>query len=168
MKTLRRRSWLAMAGVLLMALAVAAELALVAPLRAERAALLAVVPPVPRPGSSGPRQPDVQLAQFHAAFPPLGALAEALAGLDTAAREAGVPLRSAEYRLEQRAGADAEGLARYRIALRTAGSYTQVRAFLGRLLEQQPFVALDDVQFRRAADTTLEADVRLSVYLRRR
>jgi hypothetical protein len=164
---MKRRSGLAVAGALLLALALAAELALVAPLRAEQAALQAVVPPAPRADAAGPQKPAAQLAQFNAAFPPLDALADALAGLDSAARQAGVPLRSAEYRLEQRAGADAERLARYRIALRTAGDYAQIRGFLGQLLQAQPFVALDDVQFRRAGDATLEADMRLSVYLRR-
>ncbi len=110
----------------------------------------------------------MRLARFHEAFPMLDTLAEALAGMDETAREAGVPLRSAEYRLEERAGDDPGRLARYRIALRTAGSYAQIRAFLGRLLERQSFVALDDVQFRRAADASLEADVRLSLYLRSR
>ncbi|CAN7327771.1 hypothetical protein LJR039_001688 [Pseudorhodoferax sp. LjRoot39] len=155
---------LALAGVLLLALAAAAEVGLVAPLRAEQAALAAVVPPAPR-ADAAQAAPAAQLAQFQAAFPPLEALAEALAALDGAAREAGVPLRAAEYRLEQRA--DDPRLARYRIALRTTGDYAQVRGFLGRLLERNTFVALDDVQFRRAADATLEADLRLSLYLRR-
>ncbi len=60
-------------------------------------------------------------------------------------------------------------LLRYRLALRTSGDYAQIRAFLGRTLEQLHFVALDDVQFRRGADAAapLDADVRLSLYLRR-
>ncbi len=156
----------AWAGALLLALALAAELALVAPLRTEQAALQGVVPPAPRAGAAGTQQPATQLAQFHAAFPPLDTLATALGGLDSAARQAGVPLRSAEYRLEQRA--EGSPLLRYRIALRTGGDYAQIRAFLGQLLEQQPFIALDDVQFRRNNDAALEADLRLSVYLHAR
>ena len=155
---------LAAIGLLLLALAVAAEFTLVAPLRAEQAALAAVVPPAPR-ADAAQAAPAAQLAQFHAAFPPLDALAEALAAMDIAARQAGVPLRAAEYRLEQRA--DDPRLARYRIALRTAGDYAQIRGFLGALLEHNAFVALDDVQFRRTADARLEADLRLSLYLRR-
>lgn len=173
----RRASLPALAGALLLALALAAELALVAPLRVEQAALQQVVPPAPRAGAAGSERPATQLAQFQAAFPPLDTLATALGGLDSAARQAGVPLRSAEYRLEQRSTEGSAGpssnpsaspLLRYRIALRTAGDYAQIRAFLGQLLEQQPFIALDDVQFRRSSDAALEADVRLSVYLRAR
>lgn len=158
------RGW-RLAGTLLLALAGAGELALVAPLRAESAALQAVAPATPRAGAGTPAGPAAQLAQFQAAFPPQHALAEALAALDAAAQQAGVPLRSAEYRLESRSGG--AGLARYRIALRTAGEYAQIRAFLGRLLQERPYVALDDAQFRRTADATLEAELRLSFYLRR-
>lgn len=170
----RRPRLLALAGLLLLALALAVELGLSAPLRTEQAALQRVVPPLPRGGLAGAERPDARLAQFHAGFPPLDGLAAALAELDATARAAGVPLRAAEYRLEQRAeaGADADAgagpLLRYRIALRTAGDYAQVRDFLGRLLERQPFVALDDVQFRRSGEAALEAELRLSVYLRPR
>jgi hypothetical protein len=163
-----RQPVLAIAGALLLVAAAVAELAWVAPLRAEQAALRMAAPPMPRGAPEAPRAMAAQLAQFHAAFPPLDRLADVLAGMDAAAREAGVPLRSAEYRLEQRAGAEAGRLARYRIALRTAGDYARIRAFLGQLLERQASVALDDVQFRRTADASLEADIRLSLYLRRR
>ncbi|HVR52057.1 MAG TPA: hypothetical protein VMS38_20140, partial [Pseudorhodoferax sp.] len=170
----RRPRLLAALGLLLLALALAVELGLSAPLRTEQAALQRVVPPAPRGGLAGAERPDARLAQFHAGFPPLDALAAALAELDATARAAGVPLRAAEYRLEQRAeaGADAGAgagpgvgsLMRYRIALRTAGDYAPLRDFLGRLVERQPYVALDDVQFRRSGEAALEAELRLSVY----
>lgn len=153
----------AAAGLLLLGLALAGELAFVAPLRTEASALQAVAPPVPRSGQMA--GPLARLDRFHAGFPALDGLAGALAALDAAARDAGVPLRAAEYRLEQRA--DAGTLARYRIALRTAGDYVQLRAFLGQALERMPYLALDDVQFRRAGEAALEAELRLSLYLRR-
>lgn len=152
----------------MLAAAWAAERGAVAPLRAGQRAAGAEAARAARTAAGGSDTADARLARFREAFPAPDALAGALAGLDEAAGEAGVPLRSAEYRLEERAGDGSAGrLARYRIALRTTGSYAQIRAFLGRLLERHAFVALDDVQFRRAADASLEADVRLSLYLRR-
>jgi hypothetical protein len=176
-KLLRQSVWprgvagLGAAGALLLVLALAAEIALVLPVRAQRDALQAVAPPGPRAATQAalPTAPAVQLQQFYAVFPRLDALSAALGSIDHIALQTGVPLRSAEYRMEQRPGAEAEKLARYRITLRTSGDYAQIRAFLGGTLEQLPYVALDDVQFRRSgeADGALDADVRLSVFLRR-
>lgn len=173
----RRTVWprgaagLALAGVLLAVAALVAEAVLTQPLQAQREALQAVAVP-PRATDlvrAAKAAPATQLAQFHASFPRLDELASALAELDASARRAGVTLRTGEYRIEQRADAQAGPLLRYRLALRTSGDYAQIRAFLGRTLEQLHFVALDDVQFRRGADASapLDADVRLSLYLRR-
>ena len=177
MKRWQRTVWprgaagLALAGVLLAVAALVADTVLTQPLRAQREALQAVAQP-PRAADLArvaKASPAAQLAQFHAAFPRLDELADALRGLDASARRAGVTLRTGEYRIEQRADAESGPLLRYRLALRTSGDYAQIRAFLGRTLEQLHFVALDDVQFRRGADASapLDADVRLSLYLRR-
>lgn len=166
----RGAAGLALLGGLLAVLALLAECVLTAPVRAQREVLQASVP-VPRVSAQvgAPLAPQTELAQFHAAFPPLDRMAEALTDLDAVARRAGVALRSGEYRIEQRAEAATGGLARYRIVLRTTGDYAQIRAFIGVALEQLHYIALDDVQFRRGGDapSALEADVRLSVYLRR-
>ncbi|KQP12651.1 hypothetical protein [Pseudorhodoferax sp. Leaf267] len=174
---LRRSAWprgaagLALAGALLAVAALAAEWWLTAPLRAQREALEAVAVPAPRAAATRAAlaSPATQLQQFHAAFPRMDELPEALASLDAVARRAGVALRSGEYRIEQRADAANGRLTRYRIVLRSAGDYAQIRGFIGVALEQLHFVGLDDVQFRRGADagSALEADVRLSLYLQR-
>ena len=177
MKRWHRSVWpqgaagLALAGVLLAVAALAAEAVLTQPLHGQREALQAVgVPPrAMDPVRAAKASPATQLAQFHASFPRLDELADALGELDASARRAGVTLRTGEYRIDQRADAAPGPLLRYRLALRTSGDYAQIRAFLGRTLEQLYFVALDDVQFRRGADAAapLDADVRLSLYLRR-
>lgn len=162
-----RLAWL---GALLAVLALAADFALTSPLRQQRDALQASLPaPRVNAQASASLAPQTQLAQFHASFPPLDEMAGALSSLDAVARRAGVVLRSGEYRIEQRAEAATGPLVRYRIVLRTAGDYAQIRSFIGVALEQLHFIALDDVQFRRGADAAspLEADVRMSVYLRR-
>lgn len=159
------------AGVLLLLLALLAEAIFTSPVRAQREALEAVTPHGQRAATEAttPTEPAVQLQQFYAVFPRMDALSTALGGIDRVALQTNLLLRSAEYRMEQRPGAEAEKLARYRITLRTSGDYAQIRAFLGGTLEQLPYVALDDVQFRRSGDAAgaLDADVRLSVFLRR-
>lgn len=162
------------AGILLLLVALLAEHILVAPESTQRVALEAVAPPAQHPAAEAatPTSAARQLQQFYAVFPRLDALANALGSIDQVAQQTGAQIRSAEYRMDQRPGADKEKLARYRITLRTSGDYAQIRAFLGGSLEQLPYVALDDVQFRRSgeaagATATLDADVRLSVFLLR-
>ena len=48
------------------------------------------------------------------------------------------------------------------------GSYAQVRQFVGHVLKDMPTASLDAVRFdrRKAGDTQVEAQVRLTIYLR--
>jgi hypothetical protein len=56
----------------------------------------------------------------------------------------------------------------YRVTLPVRGSYAQVRQFVGHLLKDMPTASLDAVRFdrRKAGDAQLEAQVRLTIYLR--
>jgi hypothetical protein len=49
------------------------------------------------------------------------------------------------------------------------GSYPQLRQFVGRVLQDMPTTSLDALRFERkkAADAQLEAQVRLTIYLRK-
>ena len=60
------------------------------------------------------------------------------------------------------------GLAAYRVTLPVRGSYAQVRQFVGHVLKDMPTASLDAVRFdrRKAGDAQLEAQVRLTIYLR--
>ena len=79
------------------------------------------------------------------------------------ARASKLQLAQGEYRLEKGAG-----LAAYRVTLPVRGSYAQVRQFVGRVLKDMPTASLDAVRFERskAGDAQLEAQVRLTIYLR--
>jgi hypothetical protein len=177
LRTVRRLVWprsaagLALAGVLLAVVAVAADFLATRPLRLQAEAVQAQAVAAPHVAALPTARVSAatQLQQFHAAFPPLHEMAGALGSVDDVARRAGVDLRSGEYRIEQRADAAGSRLARYRVVLRTSGDYAQIRGFIGAALEQLHYVALDDVQFRRSGHdaAALEADVRLSLYLRR-
>lgn len=106
--------------------------------------------------------PAAKLAAFYRFFETDEQTADSLARLYAIGKEAGVDLRSAEYRM-QKAGARIE---RYEIALPVTGSYAQIRAFLEKALLQMPVLSLDQVNFKRqnAKEALVHADVRLTLH----
>lgn len=107
---------------------------------------------------------EEHLQSFYAHFPPLATASDWLERIYGVAERSGLRLASGEYRLVD--DRDVK-LARYEVTLPVHGSYTQVRAFLARVLESVPPAALEEVTFRRDAveSTTLEVRVRLTLYL---
>ncbi len=103
------------------------------------------------------------LERFYRRFPTLDALQSELESLFAHARASKLQLAQGEYRLEKGAG-----LAAYRVTLPVRGSYAQVRQFVGHVLKDMPTASLDAVRFdrRKAGDAQLEAQVRLTIYLR--
>jgi hypothetical protein len=79
-------------------------------------------------------------------------------------RAAGLELAQGEYRLERRAS----GLWAYRINLPVRGSYPQLRDFLSALLKDMPVASVEALRFerKRAAETQLDAQVRVTLYVR--
>ncbi|HEX6690386.1 MAG TPA: hypothetical protein VF110_04490 [Burkholderiales bacterium] len=105
-----------------------------------------------------------ELARFHGMFPPVQRLGAEVEALHSHARASGLQLQQGEYRLESKTGA----LSAYRVTLPVRGSYGQIRQFVGRVLKAMPTASVDAVRFERkkAADTQLEAQVRLTLYFR--
>lgn len=105
-----------------------------------------------------------ELARFHGMFPPVQRLGAEVEALHGHARAAGLHLQQGEYRLESKTGA----LSAYRVTLPVRGNYGQIRNFVGRVLKSMPVASVDAVRFerKRAADTQLEAQVRLTLYFR--
>jgi hypothetical protein len=120
-----------------------------------------------------PVQPQIQsredwsgdLERFYARFPPVERLSSELDALYAHAKMSRVQLRQGEYRMESRGAA----LTAYQVTLPVRGSYPQLREFVGRVLKDMPTTSLDAVRFERkkAADAQLEAQVRLTIYLRK-
>jgi len=115
-----------------------------------------------QPASAGGRAEELQ--RFHNLFPPAERLTDEVARLHRLGRAAGLDLAQGEYRLERRAS----GLWAYRVTLPVRGSYPQLRDFLGALLKDMPIASIEGLRFerKRAADTQLEAQVRVTVHLR--
>jgi hypothetical protein len=106
-----------------------------------------------------------ELERFYSRFPRVDRLPGQLDALYAHAKVANVQLLQGEYRMESGSGA----LTAYHVTLPVRGSYPQLRQFVGRVLKDMPTTSLDALRFERkkAADAQLEAQVRLTIYLRK-
>jgi hypothetical protein len=140
-------------------------LASVAPAEREVAKRSAAAAKTTRLAGQPVSAPDgaADLERFYRRFPTLDALQSELEAIYAHARASKLQLAQGEYRLEK-----GVGLAAYRVTLPVRGSYAQVRQFVGHLLKDMPTASLDAVRFdrRKAGDAQLEAQVRLTIYLR--
>jgi Tfp pilus assembly protein PilO len=157
-------------GIALGAFAAAFYFSAVAPLATELANLRAEADDLERRlqaggASAAKGTPAEQLATFYAFFPSPQSSPDWLGKINAAARAHGLVLRSGEYKLERGAG---DKLARYQITLPVAGSYAQIRGFVGRVLADVPAAALEEITLRResVSSPTVEARIRLTLYLR--
>jgi len=108
--------------------------------------------------------PAAKLNLFYGFFQQQAELTDYLAQLYSIGAQTGVELRTAEYRLSDPAHLR---LAEYTIVLPITGNYAEVRAFLENALQQIPVLTLDRASFRRkkVGDTTVEADVKMAIFL---
>jgi len=140
-------------------------LASVAPAEREVARRIAAAAKTTRLAGQPVSAPDgaADLERFYRRFPTLDALQSELEAIYAHARASKLQLAQGEYRLEK-----GVGLAAYRVTLPVRGSYAQVRQFIGHVLKDMPTASLDAVRFdrRKAGDAQLEAQVRLTIYLR--
>lgn len=103
-----------------------------------------------------------ELRRFYSLFPEPGQLNAQIEHLHRLGRGAGLDLAQGEYRLERRT----TGLWAYKVTVPVRGTYGQLREFLSAVLKDMPIASIDALRFerKRAADTQLEAQVRLTVY----
>ncbi len=76
----------------------------------------------------------------------------------------GVKLKEASYHLEEKDRPRIE----YVMDLPMNGEYRQIRLFVSHMLAKHPYLALDQIDFRREkiSDASLKANVRLTLFLR--
>ncbi len=106
------------------------------------------------------------LTRFYRLFPRSLVAVTSLAKVYGHARARGLELERGEYRVLD----DGTGrLIAYQADLPIKGSYVQIRQFLAAILAELPFAALEEVAFerRRISDATIEAKVRLTLYIAR-
>jgi hypothetical protein len=107
-----------------------------------------------------------ELRRFYNLFPPIEQLPQELDRLYGLARGARLELAQGEYRLEKRGG----GLWPYRVVLPIRGTYPQIRAFVGSVLQTMPTASVDGLRFERkkVGETALEAQIRLTLHFQPR
>jgi hypothetical protein len=115
-----------------------------------------------QPVASGGRAEELQ--RFYNLFPAAGELTAEVERLHRLARGARLELAQGEYRLERRN----TGLWAYRVTLPVRGSYPQVRDFISAVLKDMPIASIEALRFERkkAAETLLEAQVRITLHVR--
>lgn len=166
---LRLRSDLGRSGLLalvLLALAFGFHAFVVKPLQAKNAGMQATLA---RQGP-GPAAPAGQkLAQFYQALGHPETATDWLAKLYAISKATGVEMQSANYKTESadKAGSAAGRIERYEIVLPVAGTYSQLRDFLGRALAEIPVLSLDQMSLRRESRTEgeVQAELRLTLHL---
>lgn len=117
------------------------------------------------------RDPGAQLREFYRFFPEGDAttdgdaMADVMARIFDGAAQENLILEHGEYHL---ASTQEGGLQRYDLVLPVKGSYTKLRRFIVRVLQDNRSLALEGVSFSRhaAVDIGVNAQVRLTLYLR--
>lgn len=154
-------------GVALLAIAALFFFLAVKPLESRSAVLEGELARVERlaPGGRGAGAAGSRLATFYRYFETGEAATDWLARLNAIGAQAGVQIRSADYRL-QKTGTRLE---RYEMILPLTGSYPQIRAFLAQALAEIPVLSLDQVTIKkeRAQGGAVQAEARMTLHLAR-
>lgn len=116
--------------------------------------------PVARPSG------DAAAVQFLASLPDVTTTASVLSEIYGAASREHISLARAEYQMAT--GSDPV-FQLYQINAPVRGDYVQIRRFIHAALARVPYMALEEVSFRRKAigEHEIEARIRFTVYLRK-
>ena len=165
---IERQGWLALAGLLLVVLALLLQFAWLDGLEADNSALRDTLAAQGRKLAQQPAAQEAtaqRQADFYAGLPEASEAVEAIAVLNRAAAHHKVGLVTAEYRVS-RAGTGP--LLRYQISVPLRSDYVALHAWLSEVLNRLPHAALDELSLQRedAAQGLLDARVRFTVFLR--
>ena len=161
---LRRAGWPALAGVALLAGALAMQLALVEPAATKFDELRGRIAKA-RIQRSTASTAATDPAGVVAALPTREALEAAIGAIHHAAAAEGIVTSGTEYRARK------EGeFIRYEISLPVRAAWAPLRRWLTAIIEQQPALALDELGLRRdkAEQEQIDGRVRLTLFLRNR
>jgi len=165
-RAVRGTGWAAIGGVALALFAAIFFVSSVMPLQDEVTGLRARVKRLQAKQVLQPEPAHAvdKLGAFYEALPLAQQAADVVRRLHTLARDAGLVLDHGEYRPVTDPSSK---LVRYQIVLPVKGNYLQVRQFLAQAMRDTPGLALDGIGFQRqAGESGLEAQLRLTVYLR--
>jgi len=108
--------------------------------------------------------PAVQIAAFEQFFPTGADINQILGKIYAAADQEKLVLEHGEYRLSEEPGLS---LLRYQITLPVKGSQSEIKLFIGRILQGIPALSLDGISMQRpnVGEAVIAAQIRLSVFL---
>lgn len=161
--------WQGMSGLVLLILAGAFLTLSLDPLEEETAMMRGRIEAVRgkgagdgKPFGTGDRQDE--LASFYESLPEEGEVTDMLASVYAVAEAASVELKQAEYHLDDKDSPRVE----YVVNFPMRGEYTRIRAFLSRVLADNPAMALDQISFQRdrIGDGVLNANVKMTLFIR--
>lgn len=111
------------------------------------------------------QEPAAQLAEFYRFFPEGDVITKVLGRIYAAAAQENLVLEHGEYQLVP---AQEGKLVRYSLSLPIKGPYTKLRRFIGKVLRDNPGLALDGVSFSRQGviDIGVSAQVRMTLFLK--
>jgi len=111
--------------------------------------------------------PEERLAAFYGSFPKMDGVPDWLQKLYKLANAEGLVLEEGDYRLITEKDST---LSRYVINLPVKGSYLQVRKFVGVVLHDMPFLALDTVSFgkQKIGESQIDAKIKFTLHVRMR
>lgn len=163
-----RHGWPLPAGLALIGIALGLRLLGSEPLRARASALEATHSALRDRRDQAPDADELQrrkLAAFYASLPTGAGALETITTIQRAADANGVTLAHGEYRLSRDGSAP---MMRYQITLPARSDYPRLRSWLTDVMNAVPSASLDEISLRRedAANDTVEARVRLTLYLR--
>ncbi|MQY50996.1 hypothetical protein GHK24_04275 [Rhodocyclus tenuis] len=160
---LRRAGWPALAGLALLATALAMYTLLLETTRAQVDETRAAIAKARQAPQGATRDAGSDADTLLAALPTRAALEGVIAAIHQAAARDGLLTATAEYRVRK------EGeLIRYEIALPVKTTWQPLRHWLAELIESSPALAIDELSLRRdsAENAPLDGRVQFTVFLR--
>lgn len=156
--------WQGMAGVVLLAVAGVLHLLVVAPLEGRTSQMRQQVEAAQ--SENGAQGSGAKVGEFYQDMPGEKNVTAVMASIYAAAEASGVKLQQASFHLENNDGP----VISYVMDFPMAGDYGSIRMLVSRVLANNRYMALDQIDFKRdeISEATLRANVRFTLFLRKR
>lgn len=169
---LRLRGDLGIAGVAalgLLAIALAVNLLVLRPLEERSQSLKATLASQAEKSGPQPARSGEKLAGVYDFLGREEATTDWLAKLHGIGQATGVALRSASYKAQPPADGGSR-IERFEIVMPAAGTYPQLRQFIGRALAEIPVLSLDQLSIKRESrdDGEVHAELRMTLHMVKR
>lgn len=156
--------WQGMAGVVLLAMAGVLHLLVIAPLESQTGRMQHRMDAAQSASGGQDHGTQERVGKFYRDMPREKDVTDVMASIYTAADASGVKLMEASFHLENNDGP----VIGYVMDFPMTGSYADIRMLVSRVLGNDRYIALDQMDFKRdrISDSTLRTNVRFTLFLR--